>query len=417
MSKQKLVLVTPQAAPQDAEKAAGRSSIAKVAASKDKPATPFDVRSEKVRGLLLRVESSGNRSFYVQIGRGKRVRIGPAGTFTLAQAEQRAREILVDPEAHMRKRAEAVTLREYIDQTYAPHAEARLATGKALVARVKASWGPLLSKRIADIKLRDIDAVKTKRLVAGIARSTVNRDTRALSGVLTHWSEGSGAANVLHGADDLEEADDQRVRYLSRDEEHRLRKALTDRDARIAEERRSANAWRAERGYEPMAEISGYGDHLTPMVLLSLNTGMRRGELFGLTWEAVDFNTRTLTVLARTSKGRKTRPIPLNAEALVVLTTIKPEKAAGLVFKSPKTGGRFDNVKKAWAEITERAKLPDFRWHDMRHDFASKLVMRGVPIYSVQKLLGHGSPLMTQRYAKLAPGALADAVAVLGVPA
>ena len=58
--------------------------------------------------------------------------------------------------------------------------------------------------------------------------------------------------------------------------------------------------------------------------------------------------------------------------------------------------------------------LPDLRWHDLRHDFASQLVMKGVPLFTVQKLLGHANSRMTQRYAKLAPSTLADAVNLLG---
>jgi integrase len=148
-------------------------------------------------------------------------------------------------------------------------------------------------------------------------------------------------------------------------------------------------------------------------VLLSLNTGMRRGELFSLTWEQVDLSLKTLTVLASHSKGNTTRTVPLNAEARAVLTAIKPSPATGLVFKSPITGGRFNNVRKAWAEVTMVAKLPDLRWHDLRHDFASQLVMRGVPLFTVQKLMGHSNSKMTQRYARLAPSTLADAVEVL----
>jgi integrase len=162
-----------------------------------------------------------------------------------------------------------------------------------------------------------------------------------------------------------------------------------------------------------MPEINGYCDHITPMVLLSLNTGMRQGELFSLAWESVDLSIKTLTVLASHSKGNNTRVIPLNVEAHAVLTTIKPETAKGLVFKSPVTGGRFNNVKKAWAEITKAAGVPDLRWHDLRHDFASQLVMKGAPLFTVQKLMGHANSRMTQRYAKLAPSTLADAVGLL----
>ncbi|MBK7508588.1 MAG: DUF4102 domain-containing protein [Comamonadaceae bacterium] len=69
-----------------------RSSIAKAAQSRDKPEKPYEVRADKPMGLLLRVQPSGGRTFYVQVARGRRVRIGPAGTYTLKQAEERAKK-------------------------------------------------------------------------------------------------------------------------------------------------------------------------------------------------------------------------------------------------------------------------------------------------------------------------------------
>ncbi len=391
-----------------------RSSIAKAAQARDKPEKPYEVRAEKPQGLLLRVQPSGRRTFYVQVGRGQRVRIGPAGTYTLKQAEERAKAILIDPDAALKRADPALTLNEYIERHYADHALAKLKNGAKSVARVKAIWKPFLNKRIADLSASEVDRFRNKRLLAGVTSATVNRDIAALSGVLSHYAKHSKATHPLAGLEPLDVADDETVRYLTPDESTRLRQALADRDAQAAKGRTSANKWRADRGRDLMPEITGYSDHLTPMVLLSLNTGMRQGELFSLAWESVDLAMKTITVLASHSKGNTTRLIPLNSEALAVLTTIKPEGAKGLVFKSPVSGGRFDNVKKAWAEVTKAACLPDLRWHDLRHDFASQLVMKGAPLFTVQKLLGHANSRMTQRYAKLAPSTLADAVNLLG---
>jgi integrase len=392
-----------------------RSSIAKAAQAKDKPQKPYEVRAEKPMGLLLRVQPSGVRTFYVQVGRGRRVRIGPAGTYTLKTAEEQAKRIILNPEqATALKSGAALNLGEYLDEHYTEHAKAKLKNGEVSVARVKATWKPLLNKRITDINANEVDKLRNKRINTGVRPATVNRDVAALSGVLAHWVKNNkGAIHPLAELESLKVADDETIRYLTVDESTRLRKALADRDTRVATGRTNANKWRTERGYELMPEITGYCDHMTPMTLLSLNTGIRQGEMFSLLWSAVDMDRKTLTILASHSKGAKTRTIPLNGEAYAVLSTIKAKNATGLVFKSPVTGGRFTNVKKAWAEITAAAEIPDLRWHDLRHDFASQLVMRGVPLFTVQQLMGHSNPKMTMRYAKLAPGNLADAVNML----
>lgn len=415
-SKGKLALVssTPKVPVERAQ--AARQTIANAAIAKDTPERPYEVRSTKVRGLLLRVEPSGKRSFYVQTGRGKRHRIGLAGVYTLRQAEVKAQTILRDPVAHAAskaKTASTVTLRAFVADEYEAHALARLKGGQASIARVRAAWSSLLDKPMTGITERDIDALRTRRLNEGIKPSTINRDVAALGGVFTHWAKLNKATHPLAGMDKLRVADDQRVRWLTTDEMARLRAALVARDAAAAEERRTANAWRSERRLDLMPEITGYSDHLHPMVLLSLNTGIRKGELFSMTWEQIDMTNRVLTVIASNSKGKRTRSIPLNPEAMSVLTAIKPEHARGLVFPSPVTGGRFDNVQTAEENLTAAAELEDFTWHDMRHHFASMLVMKGVSLYTVQNLLGHATPAMTMRYARLAPSNLSDAVALL----
>jgi integrase len=182
----------------------------------------------------------------------------------------------------------------------------------------------------------------------------------------------------------------------------------------MRQSRKSHNIWLKERGHELLPEISPdkFADHLKPMVLLSLNTGLRRGELFALQWENISLSKSTLTVEGGTAKSGKTRHTPLNQEALAVLKKWRPSMdAKGLVFPSSKAGeSQFDNVRKAFKGLLDTAKITAFRWHDMRHDFASKLVMASVDLNTVRELLGHASLNMTLRYAHLAPEHKKEAV-------
>jgi integrase len=111
-----------------------------------------------------------------------------------------------------------------------------------------------------------------------------------------------------------------------------------------------------------------------------------------------------------TAKTGRTRHIPLNAEALDVLTAWRHQTTGhDLVFPG-KNGARLNNVKKAWAGVLREAQIANFRWHDLRHDFASKLVMAGVALNTMRELLGHTNLNTTLRYAHLAPDHKAEAV-------
>ena len=203
-----------------------------------------------------------------------------------------------------------------------------------------------------------------------------------------------------------------RVRYLTDAEEARLRTALAQRDERIKAARTRTNTWRRIRGYAERLSLEpqAYGDHLTPMVLLSLNTGLRRGELFNLRWEDVTGQTKVLTVHGATAKSGQTRHLPLNREALVVLAAWRQQSSGeGYVFPG-KGGQRLDNTRTAWKRLLQEADITGFTWHDLRHSFASKLVMTGASLAVVRELLGHADLTMTLRYAHLAPDHKAAAV-------
>lgn len=148
--------------------------------------------------------------------------------------------------------------------------------------------------------------------------------------------------------------------------------------------------------------------------MISLNTGLRRGELFNLYWNDINFDRAILTIKGDTAKSGKTRHVPLNSIAMQSLKDWQlVAQHDDLVFANNKTQKVFMHVKKAWASVLDKANIKDFRWHDMRHHFASKLVMEGVDLNTVRELLGHADIKMTLRYAHLAPEHKANAVAKL----
>ena len=102
--------------------------------------------------------------------------------------------------------------------------------------------------------------------------------------------------------------------------------------------------------------------------------------------------------------------MPLNPAAKSLLTAWREQTCDdGFVFPG-QDGKRLNNVRKSWAGLLKDAEIVDFRWHDLRHDFASKLVMNGVPLNTVRELLGHSDLSTTLRYAHLAPDHKAEAV-------
>src|SRR3546814_4759453 len=110
-------------------------------------------------------------------------------------------------------------------------------------------------------------------------------------------------------------------------------------------------------------------DLLKPLVLLSINTGARRGELFDLDWSNVDLERRVMTVTGATAKSRRTRHIPLNREATLVLQGWREQSLTreGRVFVND-DGERFGQVNTAWRRLLKDAGITEFRWHDMRQD-------------------------------------------------
>jgi integrase len=141
--------------------------------------------------------------------------------------------------------------------------------------------------------------------------------------------------------------------------------------------------------------------HYLPAFLISLHTGMRAGEQFGLQWADVSLTRKTIT-LSRTKAGR-TRHVPLNSIALAAFKMLKPTGvASGPVFLYA-DGNPLHSIRGWFEPAIEKAGLKDYTWHCNRHTFASRLVMAGVDLRTVAQLMGHSTIQMTMRYSHLAP--------------
>ncbi|HLO75342.1 MAG TPA: site-specific integrase [Magnetospirillum sp.] len=385
---------------------------------------PFEIRDDRLKGLLLRVQPSGVMSYYVEYARGKRMCLGRADVLDPADAREKAKGVLKqvydgkDPVAAA-KLGKAHTLEGFIDDEYQPWAEANIRTHKTTVRRLKASFAGFMKLRLADIEPVLVERWRADRLKAGAKPSTVNRDLDDLKSSLAkaaEWGfiEASPVAKVARSRVD----DRATVRYLSDKEKTALLSALEAREERIRSERDSANRWRAERGRNllPNLRAIAFADHLKPMVLVSLHTGLRYGELANLTWGDIDFSIPQLTVHGFKAKSKRTRHVPLNDLASETLKKwrAQAEETRGLVFPN-RDGEPFDNVRTSWEGVLKKAEIIKFRWHDLRHTFASQLVMAGVDLNTVRELLGHSDYQMTLRYAHLAPEHKAAAVARLVV--
>lgn len=387
----------------------------------------YEVYDDLLTGFLVRVLPSGLKSFWVRYrikGIRDHIMIGHHGVLSVAQARDEAKKILgqvatlgLNPKrTKVLGNAAIPTFKEFIESEYKSWSEAHHQWSKSHLDCLL-SLKVFLDLPLDAVNIQAVEKWRSDCLKRNLAPSTVNRRTALLRSVLSRAVEwGLIEAHPLARLKQLKVDRSPNVRYLSEEEEQRLRLALDVREARAREDRVKGNQWRAERGYElyPAINHLSFVDYLKPLVLLSLNTGARKGELFRLHWEDIDLDRKSLALVMRGKRKSHTRHIPLNKEAFQTLKawrSIRP-LADKLVFTS-KNGEKMDNVQTSWENLRKDAKIENFRWHDMRHHFASRLVMNGVPLNTVRELLGHTNLEMTLRYAHLAPEQKERAVAML----
>jgi integrase len=385
------------------------------------------IRDTLVNGFVMSVSYGGKKTYCVDYRKpnGKRAtyKIGDATRYTVAEAREVAQKFLssiekgVDPSEPIKK----ITLGAFIKNSYERWVQEYRKSGDATLHFIKSNFDFLYDTPLEEITIDQIDEWRAKRKKDGLKNASINRYITSLKAAIS-WAVKRGIieANPLTKLERAKEVDSvEKVRYLTDEEKERLMTALDERDREIRRARGSHNEWLDTRHRDliPGFEGKDFVDHLKPLVLLSLSTGIRRNSILSLKWGDINFDDRTILLRADSSKSGKQGYVPMNKVALDTLSLwksqLKHTSPNNLVFPSPKNGKKMGSCRRSWDSLMKRAQIKDFRWHDMRHDFASNLVMEGVDLNTVRELLGHADMKMTLRYAHLAPEAKMRAVELL----
>jgi integrase len=318
---------------------------------------------------------------FMHEGRRHQLRLGKRISRTVAgELAQVKRAAILKGEAGIGRKRADLSFDEAAEAFLAwADANKRPRTAQTYRQCVKALAVSFAGRRLSTIGAFDVERHKQARLKAGV-RVMVNRERevlRALYNRCREWGkyEGENPVVTVKGVRESE----GRLRFLEPDEEARLLAAAT-------------------------------APGLRAIIFAGLYAGLRiESEALTLAPADVDLRTGLLTVQSAYAKSGKTRRVPMNATLRAALAPLKAQATGGTLFTS-RAGTPYRSIRTAFATACRRAGLTDVTPHVLRHTFASRLVMAGVDLRTVQELGGWSSLELVQRYAHLSPGHKAEAV-------
>jgi integrase len=323
----------------------------------------------------MTIRKRGTRYYYDFMIRRQRYRGAIPEARTKAEAERAETKIKSTVyERRYGKVSASIPFPEFVHSMYLPWAKAnkRSSSDDARHAKVFCSY--FGNRTLSEIDYQMIAEFKVERMKSitryGRRRkpASVNRELAILSGIFRMAVDYDLITeNPCRKVKKLPE-NNQRTRHLSFDEEDRL-----------------------------FATLTGQREHLKALVTVAIYSGPRRGELLKLRWSDVDFGLNTINF--KQTKSNKDRSVPM--EPIVKTALLELRDTAGnaeYVFVNPDTGTRYTDVKKSFSAACREASITDFRFHDLRHTFGTRLADAGVDVVKIKELMGHGSIVTTMRY-------------------
>jgi integrase len=331
--------------------------------------------AEKAAGILAKLKEAHRKG---------------EGSYTLREKRQQEQVRRQEEAAELhRQEQERITVAEYLD-TFTDSTKDHLKpeSHRKQVEHVKNWLKPHLGALpMKDMRTFHLEGLRSAMVKAGKSPRTIQYVTATFRRA---WNA-ANAAGIVSGVNpvkglSLPHVDNERRRYLTREEGTRLLDALKERSS------------------------VAYG-----LALVSINTGMRFSEVAGLTWGCVDLETGKLLVLR--TKGGRDRSVPMTAELLSFFCTLTRGTPSDLVFLNER-GEQFEQVPTTFKRVVQDLGLNDgvtdpkmrFGFHGLRHTAASWLIAAGCDLYTCQRLLGHSVPTVTTRYAHISDEQLAAAV-------
>lgn len=374
----------------------------------------FWVSDTILPNFRLNVQPTGSRTYYIVFrdkGKAGSRRIGKAGIITATEARAKAKQILaewamtgVNPVQQVKNEEEnhTPTIQELTD-IYINSGRDKEATIQCL------KYMPWLNKHADELTTLEVEQWRIKlRKEKGTKASSVNRWVTCLQAILNYGaSHKLIKENPIKGLKKLKPIDSMaKTRYLTNDEKKRFWNALDAMDKEALQRALKVPIKnRVARKVQP--EEWTFGSYFKPLIIVAMNTGIRKTALQMLEWSDIDFDAKTITLRAEFAKNRKTSILPMNntvCKALQAWAKQRQDLNNPFVFPSvAKKNSPFCDNYCAFERLLKRANIQNFRWHDMRHDFASRLVMAGIDLNTVRELMTHSNINMTLRYAHLAP--------------
>lgn len=316
-----------------------------------------------MRGIYKR-----GSTYYVDFAyKGQRYREPAGESFSIAQGYLAKRKAEVIDSYHSKKIIpEKILFSDFADLYLEEHCKVNNAAWKASEHMLK-GWKEFLgNKYLNEITVNDIEKFKAQKLKKS-KPATINRYLACLKCLFNlakyRWEYFTGE-NPVKKVKLLKE-NNERTRFLTTEEFQNL--------------------------------LNSANPTLKLIMLFAANTGMRKSEIQNLQWTQIDFSNKIIYLIK--TKGNKRREIPINNTTEQILNQLKDNKSKW-VFAKP-NGLKYGDWRTAWDNLLKKNNITDLKFHDLRHTFASHLVMNGTDLYTVQQLLGHSTSKMTQRYAHL----------------